>query len=117
MHIRLLSALALAGALIVGWFVAPASAVPASPALAQAAGAAERASPLAITEAGWRDHYYHRKRHRHLRRKLRRHFYGRHHYRKRHYKKRYHKRRHYGRYHRKHRRKRHSRRYYHRYHW
>ncbi len=115
MRYRLLSVLALAGAVVVGWFAAPASAVPASPALAHAGSAAERASELDITEASWRHHYYKRK----LRRKLRRHFYyGRPHYRRhRYYKKRYHKRRYYGRYHRKHRRNRHHRRYYYRYHW
>ncbi|MFP3921711.1 MAG: hypothetical protein ACLFU3_08415, partial [Dichotomicrobium sp.] len=95
MQYRLLSALALAGALIVGWFVAPVSAVPASPALAQAAGAAERASPQTVTEAGWRRRH-HKRRFRHrLRRKLHRLFrHGRPHYRKRrHYRKHYRKRR------------------------
>jgi hypothetical protein len=109
MQYRLLSALALAGALVVGWFAAPASAVPSSSALAQTGSALDRASTDVVNKAYHRR--YHRKFRRHLRRKLRRHFrHARPYYRKRHH---YRKRRYY----RRHHRPRYRKHYYRRYHY
>ncbi len=98
MRFGLFSALALAVAVMAGWFAAPASAATAALKLGQAAGVADAASTKAVKDAYYRGRHRYRGRHYRYRHRYRgRHYRGRHRYRGRHYRSRgyYRGRRHY----------------------